>query len=224
MPQKTPKFHCNACMLKTNHELIYTQKNKWSEDVDDAENCPPFHGWDEYSFVRCLGCDSFRFIHEAWDAGCDLPYTNYYPSTISRPLPKWLNGESGLRFVLSQTFVPTLLRQIYRAYHAQSYALAAMGIRSIIEQMMIDIVSDKGSFEKNLSNFQQQGYISLKQKEFLQKTIELGHAAIHRGHQPTAEDIRRSLDITEPILETVYVHEGHADHLGQSTPRRKKKN
>ncbi|MGJ8678401.1 MAG: DUF4145 domain-containing protein [Akkermansiaceae bacterium] len=220
----TIKVHCNRCSGEKNHKTLHTERDDWSEDIGIPEAPGPImHGFDDYKLVRCCGCDSISLRHESWcnDWGCDSAITSYPPER-SRKLPKWLEGTAGIRFVLSETFVPKLLRQIYSAYHSKSYALAAMGIRALVEQVMVDKVTDKGSFVTNLKNFQEAGYLSKVQREFLEATLELGHAAIHRGYEPTEEDIRRSLDMTEPILETVYIHEGHASHLEKSVPKRKK--
>ena len=219
------KVHCNRCGGETNHLVLHHLHEEWNENLgsDDAPG-PIQNGFDAYSLLRCCGCDSIRFRHESWcnDYG-DESVTSYYPSARSRSLPPWLVGVEGLRFIFSQTFVPSLLRQVYSAFHAQSFALAAMGIRALVEQMFIDKVGDKGSFIQNLDAFSSAGYLSRIQRDSLEATLELGHAAIHRGYEPSADDIRRALDIAEPLLETVYIHEGRAEQLQKTIPKRKTK-
>lgn len=221
----TIRSHCNRCGGEKNQSVLHSVRDDWSENIGTPEEPGPIQrGFEDYKLLRCRGCDSVSLRHESWsnDYGPES-YISYYPSARSRNLPEWIEGEYGLRFILSQTFVPNLLRQIYSAYHAGSYALAAMGIRALVEQVMIDKVGDNGTFIANLSKFHDAGYLSSAQRNFLEVTLELGHAAIHRGYEPTAEDIRRSLDMTEPILETVYIHEGHAEHLQKSVPKRNQK-
>lgn len=219
----TIKAHCNRCGGEKNQFVLHAHRDEWHENIGSEEHPGPIHhGFDDYRLMKCGGCDSISLRHESWcnDWGCD-PCLSYYPPARSRRLPQWIEGMDGLRFVFKHTFVPRLLRQIYTAYHSQSYALAAMGIRALVEQTMIDKIGDKGNFGTNLKEFEAAGYLSAVQRKFLETTLELGHAAIHRGYEPTTEDIRRSLDITEPILETVYIHEGHAEHLQKSVPSRK---
>jgi hypothetical protein len=224
-PQRQ-QAHCNACGGHRNHDQISFHQETWEENTEeDGRKIPIADGWDTYTLLKCSGCDAIRLKHESWFSHSpdDETSVTYYPPALSRNLPTWLSGMESLRFMMSQTFVPTLLKQIYSAYHSGGHALAAMGIRALVEQMMIDKIGDRGAFAVNLKEFEKAGYISKVQREFLEKTIELGHAAIHRGHQPSPEDIRRSLDIAEPILETIYIHEGHATHLETSTPKRNQK-
>jgi hypothetical protein len=44
----------------------------------------------------------------------------------------------------------SLLHEIYQAVHGGQYRLAAMGIRALLEQIMVSKVGDLGSFEKQL--------------------------------------------------------------------------
>ena len=218
------RAQCNRCGGDKNQIVLHVHRDEWNENLGSQQEAGSIHhGYDDYRLLKCAGCDSISLRHESWcnDWGCE-PNIARYPPALSRKLPDWLNCENSLRFIFDETFVPRLLRQIYKAYHSQSYALAAMGIRALVEQTMIDKIGDKGSFMANLKGFEAAGNLSSVQREFLETTLELGHAAIHRGYEPTAEDVRRSLDITEPILETVYIHEGHAIHLRKSVPSRKK--
>ena len=54
-----------------------------------------------------------------------------------------------------------LFLEIYQAVCGGQLRLAVMGVRALIEQVMIHKVGDNGSFVKNLDAFQKAGYISL---------------------------------------------------------------
>jgi hypothetical protein len=221
----TIKAHCNRCGGENNQAVLHQLQDEWNQNLGTPEAPGPIqHGFDNYAVLRCRGCDSVSFRHESWcnDYG-DEVFVSFYPPTRRRDLPQWVNGMDSLRFSMSQTFVPSLLGQIYSAFHAGSFAIAAMGIRALVEQMIIDKVGDKGSFGANLDAFAQAGYLSKVQRASLEATLELGHAAIHRGYEPSADDVRRALDISEPLLETVYIHEGHAEQLEKTVPKRKPK-
>jgi hypothetical protein len=224
LANQTIRSNCNICSGEKNQLILHHEIDESNEDIGTKEAPGPMIRFcDDYKLLRCCGCDSVSLRHEAFcsDSGED-PHVTSYPSARSRRLPQWIEGLAGVRFILSQTFVPSLLRQIYSAYHSRGYALAAMGIRALVEQVMIDKVGDNGGFNVNLKKFEEAGYISKVQRDFLGTTLELGHAAIHRGYEPKEEDIRRSLDMTEPILETIYIHEGHAHQLEKSIPKRNK--
>jgi len=47
-----------------------------------------------------------------------------------------------------------LLAEVYTAFQANARRLATMGVRAVLEAVMIDKVRDNGSFAKNLDAFQ----------------------------------------------------------------------
>jgi Domain of unknown function (DUF4145) len=97
-----------------------------------------------------------------------------------------------------------------------------MGIRALIEQMMIHKAGDKGSFAKNLDAFQQAGYVSLVQRDALNDILDAGHATIHRAYEPKAKDIQIALDITEGIIAAIFVHADAAKKVSERVPARRK--
>jgi hypothetical protein len=117
----------------------------------------------------------------------------------------------------------SLLHEIYQAVRNGQLRLAIMGIRALIEQVLIQKVGDKGTFVKNLDAFQQAGYISLVQRDALNDILDAGHATIHRAYEPKAKDIQIALDITEGIMAAIYVHGDAAKKMSARVPARPKK-
>jgi len=146
---------------------------------------------------------------------------NYFPPKIFRPKPNWIN-----QIWLFDHFVKTLINEIYIALQNDLPNLAAMGVRSLIEKVMIDKIGDKGSFKNNIAEFEKLGYISKYQRNHLEAVIEAGHASIHRSYSPTTEDVITLVDITEHIIKTIYLHENKIEQLKMRVPSRvpKKKN
>jgi hypothetical protein len=101
-------------------------------------------------------------------------------------------------------YTVALLRQVYAALSAEAYDLAAMGIRTIWERMMIDQVGNHGTFVANLAAYERSGAISAKQRAALETVLETGHAATHRGFRPQFEDIATLLDVTEGLLRPLF--------------------
>ena len=89
-----------------------------------------------------------------------------------------------------------LLHEIYQAIRGTQHRLAAMGIRALLEQIMVSKVGDRGSFFEHLNSFQELGYISLVQRDSLNNILETGHGAMHRGYRPKEADLILALDIT----------------------------
>ena len=97
-----------------------------------------------------------------------------------------------------------------------------MGVRALIEQVMIHKVGDNGSFVKNLDAFQQAGYVSLVQRDALNDILDAGHATIHRAYEPKTKDIQIALDITEVIMAAIFVHADAAKKVSERVPARRK--
>src|SRR5690606_28011934 len=180
------KAHCNKCLRETNHQLLHKEDQPWDEEVDHGVS---IHGSETFNMVKCCGCDSVKLMHESWfseivdENGQPYIEINYFPPAISKPEPKWLSGLLGINSSPDDVFIVDILGEIYSALHNNSRRLAVMGIRALIEHLMIKEVKDKGSFRKNIEAFQTAGYISEKQREMIEPILEAGHAAIHRSYE-----------------------------------------
>jgi Domain of unknown function (DUF4145) len=116
-----------------------------------------------------------------------------------------------------------LFLEIYQAVCGGQLRLAVMGVRALIEQVMIHKVGDNGSFVKNLDAFQNAGYISLVQRDALSDILDAGHATIHRAYEPKTEDIQVALDIIEGVMAAIYVHGDAAKQVSARVPPRPKR-
>jgi len=178
MTDTKSKYHCNECGRQTNHSILFEKDKPWSDSQYEVS------GSDSYMLIECCGCESVKLVHEHWFSeytdfdGRPTINKNYYPPSLYRPLPKWL-------WRLDEEWeVTKLLKEVYSALQNEAPSLSVMGIRAIIEFLMIEAVGDNGSFIKNMNEFQNKGYISPIQKTELEKALEAGHASIHRGFIP----------------------------------------
>lgn len=177
----------------------------------------------EYRILKCLGCEevyfqkhslcSLEYSHTIEGDVELLPTISYWPRHAKRGRPRW-------RYDAIPEGLNSLLYEVYSAVDADALRLAVMGIRAAIEQLMVERVGDQGTFKSNLVEFQNKGYLSIRQRNDLDAVLEAGHAAIHRGWSPSQEDVNTLLDITETLFEAVYVHEGRASDLEKTLPRR----
>jgi len=222
------KAQCNKCLGETNHLLLHKEDQPWDEEIDHGMF---IHGSETFNMVKCCGCDSVKLMHSSWfseicdEYGRPIVDINYYPPAISRAEPNWLSEVGGIFPNERMQYVRGLLKEIYSALHNDSRRLAAMGIRALIEHLMIMEVSDNGTFRKNLEAFQQAGNLSSKQKEIVESLLEAGHAAVHRGFHPSSEDVMTLVEITESLVETIYVHSQKAESsksacLSERTPNK----
>jgi len=219
------KSHCNGCLKKTNHEILYQEKNSWGDELSSDFD---IWGEDNYLLVKCCGCENISLRHESRcsddideKTGEPIVTVKYYPPAISRKLPKWIFDLWTLN--TEGNFIKSMLSEIYTALQSGSRRLTCMGIRALLEYIMIKKVGDEGSFAGNLELFQQSGYVSSKQKQILETVFEAGHATMHRAYNPSNIQLGLIMDITEVVIETIYIHVEEGKKLKQSIPTRKPK-
>jgi len=208
---------CVECVRETSHELLH------------ALSMPPTtaaHNEGRFETLRCRGCGRISF-RETWTSNRDRkPYeVIHYPPAISRRRPEWASSS----FIMAITYDGTekffeLLEEIYIATQNNLPRLAIMGIRSLLEHIMIDKVTDQGTFLKNIDAFQEGGYISLIQRDALREILEAGHAVSHRGYIPNKQQLNTALDVMEGIIAAIYVHDHDIKELNiPERPKRPKK-
>lgn len=205
------KAHCNNCDGETNHEVLFTTTTNW-----DHEEYGIF-GNDKYEVLKCRGCDRVILKHTSVFSEDPEPTVLYYPPSALKKKPHWISDMSGHNV----SIVKNLLNEVYVGMQNDTRMIATMGVRALLEYVMIDTVSDCGTFAGNLAAFAQQGYISVKQRDILDAVLEAGHATIHRAYEPTDEDLSTCIDIAESVLQTIYVHPDKAAELARRIPKKK---
>lgn len=212
----TTKAHCNTCGGERNHDIRHSEKTTW----EDGE----YHisGSDTYETLKCCGCDAIKLRHLSWFSEDGDQEVNYFPAAIFRRNPEWFN-KLWSELSNDDKFVEHLLKEIYIALQHNLPSLAAMGVRSLLEKIMVSKTGDHGSFVQNIAEFERLGYVSRIQRERLEAILEAGHAAIHRKFMPSKKDVVTLVDLTEHIVETVYLHEAKVSALKERVPPRTRK-
>src|SRR6266567_5932439 len=145
---KTVPAPFSSCVRETNHYILHVAELR-EEDWTYT-----------YAMLRCAGCHAISMgCQELYIADGRVSNT-YYPSPISRQKPKWATF---LRFLgtADEKQLFELLDEIYQAIAGGQHRLAAMGIRALLEQVMIAKVGDLNTFDEKLDAFQAGGYVSL---------------------------------------------------------------
>lgn len=225
MDKKVIKVYCNNCCGERHHEVLHREVITWDELVDDRY---PIDGGNAYDLVKCCGCDNVALRHQSWFSeetdieGKPLIKTVLYPPETYRSKPKWLM-DLFWAMPIANNFIGEFINEIYIALRNHSLRLAVMGIRALLEQIMIDKVGDHGSFKENLDAFELKGFVSKSQRTILEPVLEAGHATMHRAFRPTKSDIGNLMDITENIIESIYINEHRALDISKRVPSRPKK-
>ncbi|WP_422010112.1 DUF4145 domain-containing protein [Roseateles sp.] len=194
---------------------MHTTKSSWSDNDSGVSS------GDQYEMIRCLGCESVRLKHTNWFSEDDGVTVRYYPPAIFRRQPDWF-GELWLDLGAEDDFVEKLLKEIYVALQNNLPSLAAMGVRALLEKVMISKAGDLGTFGANMAQFEKLGYVSRVQRERLEAILEVGHAAIHRLFVPKTTEVVTLIDIAEHVIESVYLHEGKVKEVKKRVPPKKK--
>lgn len=219
------KTHCNRCSGHRRHEVLHTENTVWHEELDDSFY---INGSDDYKLVKCCGCETVSLVHESRmsedtnDDGSPNITIYRYPAESYRAEPAWIS-ELIWEMGLDNNFIQEYIREIYISLRNNSPRLATMGIRALLEHVMIDKVSDNGTFNKNLNVFENKGFVSKSQRQILEQVLDAGHATIHRLFKPTQTDVGKLMDITESIIESIYINASRARDISRKVPKRASK-
>jgi hypothetical protein len=209
---ETIKAPCSTCFGERNHEILLVVEVPIAK-VDEE-------GVERNEVLQCAGCETvvLRRTTSTRRPGEDHAINvrdAYFPPTTSRRVPIWLDD-------LGDDTSRDLLDQIYVATQNGLNRLAAMGIRALVEHVMVKEVGDQGSFGANLRAFHESGHISAAAKGVFEVILEAGHATMHRAYDPSDQDIDTLLDTVETMLEQVYIHPIRAEEMkGRIPPRRR---
>jgi Domain of unknown function (DUF4145) len=200
------KAPCSVCVAKTYHRVLRSAKNR--------------DGQEQVALIECRGCGNISMRKET--EGFGEPRVTYFPSPASRRRPDWIWGLAwGIEGDVDK--LGDLLQEIYEAVAGGQLRLAAMGVRSLLEQIMVAKVGDQGTFSKNLSAFHEKGFISLVQRDAMSAILDAGHAVTHRAFEPQKGDLNTALDIAEGIFAAIYIHGEAASRVADRVPPRPKK-
>jgi hypothetical protein len=185
--------------------LFAKQKNYDEVDTD-------YYEVEQGFVVSCCGCQHWTFLTR-WSNSSEKIISQYPPKTI-RKKPDWFwrlawNNVAELGQPPDGT-KSAFLTEIYSALGAGCTRLAIMGIRALLEHIIIEKVNDHGSFQQNLAAFEAQGFISKVHGRTLALVLEAGHASIHRAYDAPLDEVMFCLDVTELLIASIFIHPGSA--------------
>lgn len=214
------KFFCNSCNQKTKH-FIRGEYNKRDEDE-------VFWYKQRMLIVECCGCENLELVkltlfsedvdyfeneitreqdsHARWEE-------IIYPPVTYRKTPTWFED-------LPDPTLRAISDEIYKSLQTGSHYLATFGSRTLIDRLIVLTVGDKGNFAKGLQALQDEGKLSLHEREILNPVVDAGNAAAHRGWAPTKDQIAVILDTVEGLIHRLLVLPKLAEELEEAVPSR----
>ncbi len=195
-PTVTPA-PCDKCRCETRHEILHKTVQTdnddntgiWSKTIDEM--------------IRCAGCHTVSlrrtgFFSEFVEPdGQPEAMIKYYPSPSPRHRPVWVDK--------LPDELEGLMGEIYEARRGPSVRLIAMGVRAVIDFVMLAEIGDSGGFEEKLQRLLDKGLISQTQHDTLATVVDAGSAAGHRGFKPAVELIDGMIDVVESLLQQHYI-------------------
>jgi hypothetical protein len=208
---KTIVAPCSSCVRETTHNVLFDTVRQ-DEETETVNT---------FSVLSCGGCSTISMMHVQHDKSDGSVECTYYPSPVSRKKPDWLLWLTlGFDSTYKESKLGGLLFEIYQAVDGGQHRLAAMGIRALLEQVMVLKVGDLPTFDQKLDEFQRKGYISLIQRDAMRATLDVGDAAMHRAFKPTEQDLKVALDVVEGVFSPIFGHMREAEKLADRVPPR----
>lgn len=206
------KKFCNDCNRYTSHKLSH------SESINEEEFDPEFEcsiGWHKgYSVYQCLGCNDFFMECWKWFSEWDHEdaVRKRFPPEQTIQKPNWLHE--------LPKDIRQLMDEIYLAIQNDCSTLACSGLRTVLDRLMVDKLGDIGTFKQKVKKMCEAGFFGANQEETILAVIEAGSASAHRSYTPNEATLKSVLNITEHVLEAIYIHPKEVNSIKQSTPNR----
>lgn len=118
--------------------------------------------------------------------------------------------------------VRSLIREIDRALLNSMRVLATIGLRTLIDMVMVERIGDCGNFKNKLTKFVDEGHTTQRESELIDGVLNAGNAAAHRAYSPNEEDLEICVDVVKHIIEGIYILQPKIKKVTKNTPQRKK--
>lgn len=195
------KSYCPQCKFKTNHTKLYEAK----EGCDDS-NDYTLSWYKKFITLKCNGCDNIQFKTEYGDEnmfdyfrGREHYYTEdfYYPSFIE-----------GRQIIDFHEMIPDKIQNVYvetyEAIKIRAYLLAGVGLRAIIEAVVLEQNIKGRNLEEKIENLLIDKFITVKDANLLHSIRFLGNDAVHEMEVPSKNKIYIALNIVEQLMINLY--------------------
>ncbi|MCX7380378.1 MAG: DUF4145 domain-containing protein [Alphaproteobacteria bacterium] len=215
---ETVRLQCFSCCRETNQECLWrtirTEEYEAARDDLDWDGKRVFFRR-RYSVTACKGCDNIRLIAESeGEFHTSLPISGDFetPSYLDEPdevlverrqrmraMPVWWNA-------LPDAEMVRFGHEVYGALGNGWLHLAFMGMRRIVERMMVRSVGDQGSFHKTTAAFSDKENLGARPRDAIKALIAFGNAATHRKVETGDPVLNSSIfEVFEALLYQHYI-------------------
>lgn len=213
------RVFCNKCRRKQLFKVVASHNNLSFEGEIEITRTA--------EVLECGGCGytilrrSEHYSEFQYSPGDMDPDPELVPGEILRQEPVWISSLSpNMREALSETI---------KATNNQMPFLAAIGVRTVLDMVLVSTVGDIGGFAAKLSQLESRKYVTSCERERLDVLADVGSAAAHRGYTVGIGDLNIIIDILEEVVRKLYIDPGrdkelseHARRIGVDVPPRPK--
>lgn len=208
------KLPCSACDLKTNHIVIKSVGNRWSETDYHSYS---IEGLEMFEIVKCQGCENYSFRSTSTNSedcftdnetGEDIypDHEHVYPNRLE-----------GRKLLQNTQYLPFEIQKVYKETHgalcSKFNVLAGVGIRTIAESVCKEEGAQGANLERRIDDLSAKGILTNQEAVTLHSTRILGNRTAHEIITPKDEELDVAMDIIENIIKTVYIIPKKAERL-----------
>ncbi|MBU2987344.1 DUF4145 domain-containing protein [Saccharophagus degradans] len=113
-----------------------------------------------------------------------------------------------------------LILEIDCALSNRLEALPTIGLRTLLETIMVDKVGDIGNFAKKVKRFTEEGYVTPKMSEALSHVLDAGNASAHRAYFPSRDDLMTCVELVKHLMHGIYILTPRVENVADNTPKR----
>jgi hypothetical protein len=113
-----------------------------------------------------------------------------------------------------------LILEIDSALNNRLEALPTIGLRTLLETVMVEKIGDIGSFAKKVERFTDEGYVTPKMREALIHVLDAGHASAHRAYFPSQSDLVTCVELVKHLIQGIYILRPRVKKVADNTPKR----
>jgi hypothetical protein len=113
-----------------------------------------------------------------------------------------------------------LIWEINTAISIELEALPTIGLRTLLETIIVEKVGDEGGFRAKVERFQKGGYVTSKSAEALSHVLDAGNASAHRAYFPNKEDLVICVEVVKHLMHGIYILHPQVERVAENTPKR----
>lgn len=203
-------IYCLDCKSEIKHEFLIKLETQKSNDDDT------YYG--EYELLRCINCDSITYktdLYTSDDVVQDyneygelewerFTYPNYYP-TRDKELAQTTHIINLLPDSIQETF-----NEVITALNHNLEILSGLGLRTLLEQICKHFIKDD-DLGRILQKFEEEGYISTKQRYLLDDIRYIGNDSAHRAIPNSLKKHKLNLSILVNLIQLLFAYYKYDD-------------